>query len=72
MELCLKCSLWGVVIGALLYLGIQSWIKQKSYVFTAEELANITNEALTGVKPYRCMFPLFLTGLKCREERPRP
>lgn len=71
MELCLKCSLWGVVIGALLYLGIQSWIKQKSYLFTAEELADITNQALKGVKIMinSCTFAVSLTSLYYAEKK---
>lgn len=46
MELCFKCGLWSLVIGALLYLGIKSWVNQKGYIFSAEEVAEITNHAL--------------------------
>ena len=41
-----RCLAWSLVLGALGYLGIQSWLKQKSYVFHADELAAITNDAL--------------------------
>lgn len=41
-----KYGAGGLVLGVLMYLGIKSWISQKSYVFDAEELANITNQAL--------------------------
>ena len=48
MELCLKCSLLGVLVAALLYLGISTWMRQKTYLFSAEEVDSITKEALAG------------------------
>lgn len=48
MEWCVKVSLWTVVIAALLYLGIQSWMSQKSYLFSTKEIEEITRQALKG------------------------
>lgn len=45
-ERCLIASAALALVSALLVGGIQLWMKEKSYVFSAEELVDITNQAL--------------------------
>ena len=45
-ELLCKCLAWGLLVSALAFLGIRSWMNNKSYVFDAENVAQITNQAL--------------------------
>ncbi len=50
LQCCLRCFTLCLVVGALLYLGINSWMGQKSYVFDADEIADITKQALKSSK----------------------
>ena len=49
-EKCLKWSALLLVAGALFVSGVQLWLREKSYVFTAEEIAAITNSALKATE----------------------
>lgn len=54
LEMCCRCSgecllKWGalsLVVGALFAGGVQFWLSEKHYVFSAEELASITTKVL--------------------------
>ena len=45
-EKCLIVSAALALVSALLVGGVQLWLKEKSYVFSAEELETITKQAL--------------------------
>ena len=38
------------MVGGVLVGGIQVWIREKSYVFSPEELASLTNQALNKTR----------------------
>ena len=39
-----------VVAGAIFIAGVNYWLDNKSYVFQADDIARLTNEALTATK----------------------
>ncbi len=50
---CVRLIKWAsitVVVGALFIAVVNYWLENKSYVFQAEDIARLTNEALTATK----------------------
>ena len=50
---CSGCVKWGALVVALVVLfvsGVQLWLREKSYVFCARELADITTDVLRTTK----------------------
>ena len=54
----LKLSALLLVLALLLVSGVNIWLREKSYVFSAEEVAAITNRALEETKGDLYQYPV--------------